>query len=93
MGGYDESPAFMAQQSRDYAEAGFLNLVGGCCGTTPEHIAAIAEAVAGSSPREIPEIEPYLRLAGLEPLGCGRRPTSSTSASGRTSPAAAVSRG
>jgi 5-methyltetrahydrofolate--homocysteine methyltransferase len=68
MGGYDESPAFMAAQAREYAEAGFLNLVGGCCGTTPEHIAAMSEAVAGSSPREIPEIEPYLRLSGLEPL-------------------------
>ena len=68
MGGYDESPQFMAEQVGEYAAAGFVNIVGGCCGTTPEHIAAIAEAAAQYAPREIPPVEPYLRLSGLEPL-------------------------
>jgi 5-methyltetrahydrofolate--homocysteine methyltransferase len=68
MGGYDESPAFMAEQARQYAEAGFLNLVGGCCGTTPAHIAAMARAVEGKPPRPPAEPPPYLRLAGLEAL-------------------------
>ncbi len=68
MGGYDETPAFMAEQIRGYAEAGFVNLVGGCCGTTPEHLAAIAEAVAGLPPRPVPTAEPTLRLSGLEPF-------------------------
>ena len=68
MGGYDESPRFMAEQMDEYAGAGFVNLVGGCCGTTPAHIAAIAEAASKHSPRRIPEVEPYLRLSGLEPL-------------------------
>ena len=67
-GGYDETPQFMADQARSYAEDGFLNFIGGCCGTTPEHIAAMAEAVADLSPREIPTVEPYLRLSGYEPL-------------------------
>ena len=68
MGEYNETPEFMADQLRDYAESNFVNLVGGCCGTTPEHIAAIAEAAQECSPRQIPEQEPYLRLSGLEPL-------------------------
>ncbi|WP_138431790.1 methionine synthase [Fodinibius saliphilus] len=68
MGEYNESPEFMADQLRDYAESNFVNLVGGCCGTTPEHIEAIAEAAKECSPREIPDQEPYLRLSGLEPL-------------------------
>ena len=68
MGGYDESPAFMAEQAKEYAQAGFLNIIGGCCGTTPDHIAAMAEAVRGLAPRRIPEREPYLMLSGLEPL-------------------------
>lgn len=67
-GGYDETPEFMAQQSRDYATSGFLNIVGGCCGTRPEHIKAIAESVAGIPPRSVQEVEPLLRLSGLEPL-------------------------
>ncbi|MEM8486768.1 MAG: methionine synthase [Bacteroidota bacterium] len=67
-GGYDETPAFMADQLGAYAEAGFLNMVGGCCGTTPEHIKAIADAVASIKPRKIPEPSPYLQLSGLEPL-------------------------
>ncbi|MBK7576123.1 MAG: methionine synthase [Ignavibacteria bacterium] len=68
MGGYDESPEFMAQQAREYAEAGFLNILGGCCGTTPDHIRAMADAVAGMAPRQIPSRPPYMRLSGLEAL-------------------------
>ncbi len=68
MGEYNESPEFMADQFRDYAESNFVNIVGGCCGTRPEHIKAIAEAAAECKPRTIPEQKPYLRLSGLEPL-------------------------
>ncbi|MFH5882727.1 methionine synthase [Halalkalibaculum sp. DA3122] len=68
MGEYNESPEFMADQFREYAESGFVNIVGGCCGTTPDHIRAIAEASTRYEPRTIPEQEPYLRLSGLEPL-------------------------
>ena len=68
MGEYNETPEFMADQLREYAESNFVNLVGGCCGTTPEHIEAIAEAAKECSPRQIPEQKPYLRLSGLEPL-------------------------
>jgi 5-methyltetrahydrofolate--homocysteine methyltransferase len=68
MGGYDESPAFMAQQARDYATEGMLNILGGCCGTTPDHIRAMAEAVEGIAPRVAPERPRTLRLSGLEPL-------------------------
>lgn len=67
-GGYDESPEFMAEQTGEYARAGFLNIVGGCCGTRPEHIKAIADSIKGVPPRAIPTHEPYLRLSGLEPL-------------------------
>jgi len=67
-GEYDLGPAAMAEQIGEWAAAGFLNIVGGCCGTTPEHIAAIAEAVDGKPPRRLPEIAPACRLAGLEPL-------------------------
>ncbi len=67
-GGYDETPDYMAGVLREFSESGFLNIVGGCCGTTPEHIGAIADAVAGVTPRAVPEIEPCLRLSGLEPL-------------------------
>jgi len=56
-GGYDETPEDMAHVLREFAEAGLLNLVGGCCGTTPEHIAAIAEAVSDLPPRAIPQLE------------------------------------
>ena len=56
-GGYDETPEDMATMLREFAEAGLLNLVGGCCGTTPEHIAAIAETVRGVPPRVIPSLE------------------------------------
>ncbi len=67
-GGYDEGPDETAGTLREFAEAGLLNIVGGCCGTTPDHIAAIAAAVAGLPPRAIPAIAPHTRLAGLEPF-------------------------
>src|SRR4029078_1658711 len=63
---YDESPAFMAELLGEFAEAGLVNVVGGCCGTTPEHIEAIAKAVAGKTPRAIPDLPRQLRLSGLE---------------------------
>ncbi|MGY6247770.1 methionine synthase [Bosea thiooxidans] len=65
---YDERPEATATMLAEFADAGFVNVVGGCCGTTPEHIRAVAEAVAGKVPRQIPEAKPYLRLAGLEPF-------------------------
>ena len=68
MGAYDETPAMMAAQIGGFADEGLVNIVGGCCGSTPEHIAAIAEAVAGKAPRAVPEIAPRLRLSGLEPF-------------------------
>ena len=68
MGEYDESPAFMAKQLDDFAKAGLLNIVGGCCGTTPDHIAAIREAVDRHEPRPIATPKPYMRLSGLEPF-------------------------
>ncbi|MCC5913148.1 MAG: methionine synthase [Balneolaceae bacterium] len=68
MGEYGESPEFMAEQFRDYAEEKFVNIVGGCCGTTPDHIRAIAEEAKRHKPRNRPEVKPYLRLSGLEPL-------------------------
>ncbi len=67
-GGYDQTPEAMAALVREFAEAGFLNIVGGCCGTTPAHIRAIAAAVAGRAPRALPTIAPICRLSGLEPL-------------------------
>lgn len=68
MGGYDESAEYMAEQAREYAQAGFVNILGGCCGTTPEHIAAIAEAVADVTPRVVPGQTQFMRLSGLEML-------------------------
>ncbi|MDE2361982.1 MAG: methionine synthase [Hyphomicrobiales bacterium] len=65
---YDESPEYMASLIREFATSGLVNIVGGCCGTTPDHIAAIAQAVAGLAPRTIPEVTPLLRLSGLEPF-------------------------
>lgn len=67
-GGYDETPADMARVLGEFAANGWLNLVGGCCGTTPEHIRAIAEAMASIPPRRSPEIEPYSCYSGLEPF-------------------------
>ncbi|GMG81498.1 hypothetical protein LNKW23_07110 [Paralimibaculum aggregatum] len=66
MGGYDETPEQTAAHLGEWADAGLVNLVGGCCGTTPEHIRAIADAVAGKPPRAIPERPARLRLSGLE---------------------------
>ncbi|MFC4159816.1 methionine synthase [Chitinimonas lacunae] len=70
-GGYDLTPADMALQVREWAESGLVNIVGGCCGTTPEHIKAIAETLSGLTPRQRPTIERRLRLAGLEPFNIG----------------------
>jgi 5-methyltetrahydrofolate--homocysteine methyltransferase len=67
-GEYDEAAEETAAIVAEFAEAGLVNLVGGCCGTTPAHIGAIARAVAGSTPREVPTPRPALRLSGLEPL-------------------------
>jgi len=67
-GEYDESAEFMANVVRSYADAGFLNIVGGCCGTTPTHIKAMADAVKDMTPRKLPSINKTLRLSGLEAL-------------------------
>ncbi len=67
-GGFDQTPDIMSALLRDFARRGWLNIVGGCCGTTPKHIAAIAEAVAGFAPRRPPTPERYTRLSGLEAL-------------------------
>ncbi|MCW2576727.1 MAG: metH, partial [Modestobacter sp.] len=67
-GEYDESPAETAAILAEFAAAGFVNLVGGCCGTTPGHIAAIAAAVDGAAPRTPVPVRPALRLSGLEPV-------------------------
>jgi len=69
--GYDETPEYTSRLLKEFAESGFLNVVGGCCGTTPAHIEAIANAVAQLAPRKVPVIEPRLRLAGLEPVNIG----------------------
>jgi len=71
-GGYDETPEDMATEIREWAESGFLNIIGGCCGTTPEHITAMAAAVQGIAPRKIPDLPVECRLAGLEPLHIGK---------------------
>ncbi|HEV2291875.1 MAG TPA: homocysteine S-methyltransferase family protein, partial [Gemmatimonadales bacterium] len=70
-GGYDETPDAMASVIGDWAAQGLVNIVGGCCGTTPAHIGAIAAAVRGHAPRRPPAVEPRLRLAGLEPFVLG----------------------
>ncbi|ELP6740019.1 methionine synthase [Vibrio vulnificus] len=67
-GEYDLSPEEMAEHVKEWAQSGFLNLIGGCCGTTPEHIRHMAIAVEGVSPRVLPEIPVACRLSGLEPL-------------------------
>ncbi|HAW48458.1 MAG TPA: 5-methyltetrahydrofolate--homocysteine methyltransferase [Roseovarius sp.] len=66
MGGYDETPEETAAHLGEWADAGLVNIVGGCCGTTPDHIRAIAEAVAGKAPRAVPETVRRMRLSGLE---------------------------
>ena len=65
--GFPFGPEDMYAKLRDFAESGFINMAGGCCGNTPEHIAAIADAVRDVTPREIPVLEPLLRLSGTEP--------------------------
>ena len=68
LGQYDELPAQTAAFLREWAEAGQVNVLGGCCGSTPEHIAAIAKAVEGLPPRKVPAPPVATRLAGLEPF-------------------------
>ncbi|MDH2435821.1 methionine synthase [Pokkaliibacter sp. MBI-7] len=67
-GEYDETPEEMLSEVGQWVDEGFINILGGCCGTTPEHIKAFADFVAGKTPRAIPRIEPACRLAGLEPV-------------------------
>ena len=73
MGEYDETPSQMAESMRKMALAGSVNIVGGCCGTTPEHIKAVAEAVKGISPRAIPEPDDVLYVSGLESVAVDRK--------------------
>jgi 5-methyltetrahydrofolate--homocysteine methyltransferase len=72
-GEYDDTPESMARHVGEWARNGWLNIVGGCCGTTPEHIGAMAEAVRGVAPRAVPDRPRALRLAGLEPLNIDER--------------------
>ncbi len=67
-GGYDETPEEMTKEICEWAEAGYLNIIGGCCGTGPEHIRAIAESLSSIAPRKMPKIDVACRLSGLEPL-------------------------
>lgn len=67
-GEYDQSGAEMASIVKEFVQSGFVNIIGGCCGTSPEHIEAIAKAVKRYAPRELPPIAPLTRLSGLEPL-------------------------
>lgn len=67
-GQYDQTAEEMQAYIRDFAASGFVNMIGGCCGTTPEHIRAMAEAVKGLPPRQIPQVPAYTMLSGLEPL-------------------------
>ncbi|MFN7504136.1 MAG: dihydropteroate synthase, partial [Limnobacter sp.] len=66
--GFDETPEITSSLVKEFAQAGFLNVAGGFCGTTPDHIAAIAKALENQKPRSIPTVEPKCRLSGLEPL-------------------------
>ena len=68
LGAYDELPETTAALVREWADAGQVNILGGCCGSTPAHIAAIADTVRGLPPRAIPTPEVRTRLAGLEPF-------------------------
>jgi 5-methyltetrahydrofolate--homocysteine methyltransferase len=68
LGGYDEQPYETAAHLQEWADSGLVNIVGGCCGTTPDHIRAIADAVAGKKPRQMPGLPKRLRLSGLEPF-------------------------
>ena len=69
--GFDETPAITASLLKEFAQAGFVNVAGGCCGTTPEHIRAVAEAVKNLPTRVVPVVDPLLRLSGLEPMNIG----------------------
>ena len=68
LGEYDESPESMAKTIKEFATAGMVNMVGGCCGTSPDHIRAIKKSVEGIPPRKIPKPSPYMQLSGLEPF-------------------------
>jgi 5-methyltetrahydrofolate--homocysteine methyltransferase len=68
LGGYDQTAEEMSSFIEDFAKQGFVNIVGGCCGSTPDHIRRMAKAVKNCPPRKIPDIPPYTRLSGLEPL-------------------------
>lgn len=68
MGGYDETPEDMAEALKEWAQSGLLNIVGGCCGTTPDHIKIIAKAVRDVAPRAVPNLDVKMRLSGLEPF-------------------------
>src|SRR5205807_6589021 len=70
-GGYDEQPPTTSGLLKEFAEAGFLNAAGGCCGTGPEHIKQIREAMENVAPREVPQREPRPRFSGLEPFEIG----------------------
>ncbi|HEX4940039.1 MAG TPA: homocysteine S-methyltransferase family protein, partial [Candidatus Kapabacteria bacterium] len=67
-GQYDQTPDEMAEIVKEFATSGFVNIIGGCCGSTPAHIAAIANAVANVKPRELPTLKPVMHLSGLEPF-------------------------
>ena len=69
--GFDETPEVTSRLLAEFAQAGFVNIAGGCCGTTPEHIAAIARAIDGAAPRKVPSVAPALRLSGLEAMTIG----------------------
>ena len=68
MGGYDETPDQTSSMLGEWARSGLVNILGGCCGTTPDHIRQIAEAAAGVAPRQVPERPKAMRLSGLEPF-------------------------
>ena len=67
-GEYDETPEDMTGQIAEWIDSQFVNILGGCCGTTPAHIDAIAKRATGAKARKLPEIKPTLRLSGLEPF-------------------------
>jgi 5-methyltetrahydrofolate--homocysteine methyltransferase len=67
-GEYDETPDQTGGHLGEWSRSGLVNIVGGCCGTTPEHIAAIAKAAANAAPRTVPRVAPAMRLSGLEPF-------------------------
>jgi len=71
LGGYDQTPETMAKLIKEFAESGLINIAGGCCGTTPEHIREIARALKKTRPRQIPKLKPASSASGLEPLTAG----------------------